>query len=157
MAISIPIISAVIGGLAGSIGTFVIQSYFRRQDENNEKRKLRKGLIAELENMHPLETWVEESEGEGVPDIEFMENSFFNSNLNRLGILTEEEIESCIEFDQNLMLVKDRINSFNQTVAVGDLSKDQVQHLIDRVNRNVESLEEKRKELVDLIDTNIDK
>lgn len=64
--ISSPVVAALLGAFAGSIGTFIVNWYFWRKRQNVNEKRFKKSLKLELES---LQGWPDYKPYGGFPDV----------------------------------------------------------------------------------------
>ena len=103
---SMEFLGIFIPALIGVIGSFAL--YIKRRKDRITK--LRLAFRAELSSMKPLETWPEEPDDEALPGHDFTINHVYRANVNEIGLLSVDEINSIVVFYSLADIVESHID-----------------------------------------------
>jgi hypothetical protein len=96
------IISAVIGAVFGSGGTYLAQRRMYKRQAKRDKRKIRKAIKQEISEFLEIEILsVSDVDPEipgSMPNVELLSTTIYESLSHKLGVLEEEELEAIIKY-----------------------------------------------------------
>jgi hypothetical protein len=119
---------AAVGAIFGSLGTHILQIRRERKQEQQEISNLRDSLIAELSCMDELlQSGYDDSDNAVVVGMS-IPSGVYESNSNRLSILTQEEVEKVIRFYSAALkyqkMVEEKAELFMEGASEEDIQKE---------------------------------
>jgi len=105
------VISGLIGGIIGSLGTYYGQSRLRNKRKSEKSDWLRHALLSELESMGALDDWPLEPPDGRVPTGDWLHNQVFEGMSTELGMLSSDELHALIKFHGEAKHVRSDIQS----------------------------------------------
>ncbi|MFC5279164.1 hypothetical protein ACFPM1_10420 [Halorubrum rubrum] len=112
--------SALIGGIAGGVGTYIVQEKIRANKKEEKIRQLRQSLIAELSCLDELANEKSSNYRTQVPGNEIITAEVYKSNSSQISLLTPEEAEAVIRFYTGAILVNQSIQTARDLISQSD-------------------------------------
>ena len=142
------LLSALLGGTIGSIGTYYAQ--YRLQKSNKERRTewVRQALLSELETMDALEDWPHDPDKNGVPHGNWLHNQVYESISGELGRLNEDELSALIAFHAGARHVMSDIDYLSEIPEGGQ------EKSISVIQNHLSHIKYQRKAAIHLISKN---
>ncbi|WP_410764750.1 hypothetical protein [Haloferax sp. DFSO60] len=158
MVVSSPVLSAVLGAIIGSLGTYVVRDITRRKREEKKANRLRTALIAEIESIIELSMAAERNYSDTIDDdferyvqtIQFISdrNKIFTSNTNELGHLTKKEIQALVAFHS---MLESAISGPKESKmrSIADIEDGNVESL---TKSHLDSLKDNSKQVIEMLE-----
>ena len=145
------LISALIGGIIGSVGTYYGQSRLRRKRESKSEEWLRHALLAELESMEALDNWPIEPPSGAVPSGNWLNNQVFESVSTEVGKLDSDELHALILFHGQANHVRSDIKSLPSSEETWPESQ------VNAIQDHLKAVKRNRRAAMHILSTNINK
>lgn len=100
----VPVTSALVGAILGSIGTYLANKRLENERERERILQLRKGLKSELENQPALDAW---GPGDPIPGHKIVTTEFYSSNCDKISILSD--VSDIVEYYSRAIVVQGSI------------------------------------------------
>lgn len=115
------VVSALFGGVAGSLGTYILRERSRRKERERQITNMRRSLLAELHSMEELATQDSANKSTMLPMHRFVSAEVYRANSSQISLLTEKETEAivrfysgAIKFEQTLEVTRGQITEETQ-------------------------------------------
>lgn len=117
---------AILGAIAGSLGTYLLQEHRRKKQEKEEVENLRNSLLAELSCMDDLLSEDHDDRDDIVQIGMSIPSNVFESNSSTLSILESKETERVIRFYSGALKYQKMVEELTDLLADGDKSPENI-------------------------------
>ena len=112
--------SAIIGGLAGGIGSYIAQEKVRANRKEEKIQQLRQSLLTELSSFDELVHEQSSNYKTQVPANELITPEVYRANSSQISLLTSTEAQAVIRFYTSAIMVNNSIQTARNLIAQSD-------------------------------------
>lgn len=150
----------ILSGIIGAAAVIIVAYLREYLSKRTKRRKVRSALYAELQATNTLGS-AEEMLRSDSGSYFFIEHDFiptdvYQSNLADIGLLSEDEIESVVEYYTNAVIAKEQRAASSIIESDDDASLQQRMSAADSFRSTISYLQDARQEAMDSLESNMD-
>lgn len=127
--------SAIIGGLAGGLGSYIAQEKVRSNKKEEQIEQLRYSLLTELSSFDELVNEKSSNYSSQIPGNEILTADVYKANSSQISILSTDEATAVIRFYTGALLVNQNIQTARNIVTD---TKNPQRHDFSHINQSLD-------------------